>query len=171
MEEPRDMNLVLQHWVLDQAKYFAKAAKRDHQKLERYEPYVKVLLRISVGMTVLVTAARLLPYPWRHELMESLEHNHGLHALLLALISLPAIGAAMLHGYIEKRALSEHAKQYSRMGIIFSNARQPLIKMLKDRHYQPAQHLIEELGKEALEENGDWVLLHRERPLEVPHAG
>jgi hypothetical protein len=43
--------------------------------------------------------------------------------------------------------------------------------MLKDRHYQPAQHLIEELGKEALEENGDWVLLHRERPLEVPHAG
>ncbi|MDX6289044.1 MAG: hypothetical protein QOH42_843 [Blastocatellia bacterium] len=171
MEEPRDMNLVLQHWVIDQAKYFAKAAKRDHQKLERYEPYVKVLLRISVGMTVLVTAARLLPYPWRHELMESLEHNHGLHALLLALISLPAIGAAMLHGYIEKRALSEHAKQYSRMGIIFSNARQPLIKMLKDQHYQRAQHLIEELGKEALEENGDWVLLHRERPLEVPHAG
>ena len=28
-----------------------------------------------------------------------------------------------------------------------------------------------ELGKEALAENGDWVLLRRERPLEMPHAG
>lgn len=26
------------------------------------------------------------------------------------------------HGYIEKRALSEHAKQYSRMSMIFPNA-------------------------------------------------
>jgi len=32
------------------------------------------------------------------------------------------------------------------------------------------QALLEELGKEALVENGDWVLLHRERPLEVPHG-
>jgi hypothetical protein len=29
--------------------------------------------------------------------------------------------------------------------------------------------VLRELGQEALEENGDWVLLHRERPLEVPH--
>ena len=33
-----------------------------------------------------------------------------------------------------------------------------------------APALIEELGKEALVENGDWVLLHRERPLQVPKA-
>ena len=31
-----------------------------------------------------------------------------------------------------------------------------------------AQELLIELGKEALGENGDWMLLHRERPLEVP---
>jgi hypothetical protein len=30
--------------------------------------------------------------------------------------------------------------------------------------------LIEELGKEALSENGDWILLHRDRPLDVPHG-
>ena len=26
-------------------------------------------------------------------------------------------------------------------------------------------------GIMACQENGDWVLLHRERPLEVPHSG
>jgi len=163
--------LVLEHWVTDQANYFVKVAKRDHEKLESYEPFVIALLRIGIAVTVLVTAALLIPHPWRMELTESIERYHGIHALLLALMSLPAIGAALLHGYIEKRALSEHAKQYTRMGVVFSYARERLTQMIKDQQYQQAQNLIEELGKEALEENGDWVLLHRERPLEVPHAG
>jgi hypothetical protein len=30
---------------------------------------------------------------------------------------------------------------------------------------------VRELGEEALAENGDWVLIHREREVEVPHAG
>jgi hypothetical protein len=120
---------------------------------------------------VLVTLALLVPHPWQHELVDLIESHPGLHASLLALMSLPAIGAALLHGYIEKRALSEHAKQYSRMSVIFSNARERLPEMISSGQYQRAQHLLEELGKEALEENGDWVLLHRDRPLEVPHAG
>ena len=31
-----------------------------------------------------------------------------------------------------------------------------------------ADELLRELGKEALIENGDWVLLHRERPIDIP---
>jgi hypothetical protein len=170
-EHVRCLELVLRHWVADQSRFFVKAAKRDHDKLERYEPYVKALLRIGIVVTVVVTLALLIPHPWRHEANELIEGHHGLHGLLLSLISLPAIGAALLHGYIEKRALSEHAKRYSRMSMIFSNAQERLSQLIKEGQYAQAQDLIEELGKEALEENGDWVLLHRERPLEVPHAG
>lgn len=170
-EHIRCLELVLRHWVTDQSRFFVKAAKRDHGKLERYEPYVKALLRIGIVVTVVVTLALLVPHPWRHEAHELIEGHHGLHGLLLTLISLPAIGAALLHGYIEKRALSEHAKQYSRMSMIFSNAQERLSQLIKGGQYAQAQNLIEELGREALEENGDWVLLHRDRPLEVPHAG
>ncbi|MDQ3818041.1 MAG: hypothetical protein M3362_10145, partial [Acidobacteriota bacterium] len=170
-EHVRRCELLLRYWVQDQSNYFIKAAKRDHEKLERYEPYVRALLRIGVGVTVLMTLALLIPHPWRHQLTELIDEYHWLHALLLALMSLPAIGAALLHGYIEKRALSEHAKQYSRMSVIFSNAQERLSEMIKNGHHESAHRLLEELGKEALEENGDWVLLHRERPLEVPHAG
>jgi hypothetical protein len=35
---------------------------------------------------------------------------------------------------------------------------------------EEAQGILRELGKDALAENGDWVLLHRERSLELPQA-
>jgi hypothetical protein len=163
---------VHRHWVTDQSRFFVKAAKRDHDKLERYEPYVKALLRIGIVVTVVVALALLVPHHWQHEAEKLIDnHRYPIHGLLLTLISLPPIGAALLHGYIEKKALSEHAKQYSRMSMIFSNAQKRLSQLIKERQYAQAQNLIEELGREALEENGDWVLLHRERPLEVPHAG
>jgi hypothetical protein len=171
IDRVRRLELVLRHWVADQSRFFIKAAQRDHHKLERYEPYVTVLLRIGVGVTVLVTLALLIPHPWQHEVNKVIEEHRGLHGLLLALMSLPAIGAALLHGYIEKRALSEHTKQFSRMSMIFSTAQERLAQMIKDGKTEQAEKLISELGREALEENGDWVLLHRERPLEVPHAG
>jgi hypothetical protein len=168
----RSLELLLRHWVMDQSRFFGKAAKRDRHKLERYEPYVKALLQIGVVVAVVVALALLVPHHWQHEAEKLIDnHQYPIHGLLLTLISLPAICAALLHGYIEKRALSEHAKQYSRMGMIFSTAQERLAQMIKDDQFGRAQNLIEELGKEALEENGDWVLLHRERPLEVPHAG
>jgi hypothetical protein len=78
--------------------------------------------------------------------------------------------AALLFGYAKSRALSEHAKQYGRMSIIFANAKRHLEELMRAGRYARAPALIEELGKEALVENGDWVHLHRERPLQVPKA-
>jgi hypothetical protein len=171
-ERGRNLPLLLEHWVIDQSKFFSKAAKRDRRKLKRYQPYVGVLLRIGVVVTVIVTLGLMVPHHWQHEAEELVNNHHSsIHGLLLTLISLPPIGAALMHGYIEKRALSEHFKQYSRMGMIFVTARERLDQMIKEKQFERAENLIEELGKEALEENGDWVLLHRERPLEVPHAG
>jgi hypothetical protein len=77
--------------------------------------------------------------------------------------------AGLISGYGERRALSEQIKQYSQMGTIFSLAERRLTDLLDANEHQQAIDLIEELGKEALRENGDWVLLHRERSVEVPN--
>lgn len=35
--------------------------------------------------------------------------------------------------------------------------------------HNQALYLVEELGKEVLRQNGDWVILHRERHVEAPN--
>jgi hypothetical protein len=47
---------------------------------------------------------------------------------------------------------------------------QGLSKAIDRDDLSEAQTLLRELGREALAENGDWVLLHRQRPLEMPSA-
>jgi hypothetical protein len=92
------------------------------------------------------------------------------HPRLKALGMAPLI-AGLLYGYARTRALSEHAKQYGRMSPLFASAKQRLEELMTAGKYAGAQALIKDLGKEALAENGDWVLLHRARPIEVPRGG
>ena len=54
------------------------------------------------------------------------------------------------------------------MGELFGHAKVWLQKIMTEGKRREASEFIVELGKEALTENGDWMLLHRERPLEVP---
>ncbi len=97
-----------------------------------------------------------------------------IHGLLLSLIvSLPAVLAALLNNYVEKKALSAEAERYAAMKNLFERATgcsRDLMKSGKsdDETYKELRRLVEELGKEALTENGDWVLMHRERLLDIP---
>jgi len=146
------LRLVSSCWVDSQLEYFRRTLKKDEHELERKERYIDIFF--AAGLLVAVVQ---MIVGWGH-------------AMILAMGLLPAV-AAMLHGYTEKRALAELTKQYERMGMIFVNAAAYLRRLLdRDRHVE-AQELIHEIGVEALTENGDWVLLHRERPVDVPKAG
>lgn len=162
------IRLMLEYWVTDQLKYFVKTGGDEHEELTGwYEPWIKFLLQVGVGLAVLLVFVLLMPHPWG-----SLIHEiKPLHGALLVLLTTPLAVAALLHSYIEQRAYSEHIRQYSRMGQIFARAEHHLNELTRQEDYQAAQRLIEELGKEALAENGDWLLLHRARPMEVPPPG
>lgn len=56
------------------------------------------------------------------------------------------------------------------MSTMFAEAAERLDVHCRAERLDDARDLVRELGEAALAENGDWVLLHRERPLEVPHA-
>jgi hypothetical protein len=164
------MQRVLTHWVTRESQYFTTAAKRNKAQLEGYESWIRGLLRTSVGLAVILALVLLLPHPWRHQFPEWL-HNYHLHGVLLVLIGIASIGAALLHSYAEQSVLSEHAKQYARMSRTFARAEQRLREMVGAERYKDAQKLVAELGREALADNGDWVLLHREETIQMPHAG
>ena len=64
-------------------------------------------------------------------------------------------------------AFSAQAKRYDWMKALFDRAANQLTSLLARKDHAGAQQLIFDLGKEALEENGDWVMIHREKTADV----
>jgi hypothetical protein len=93
------------------------------------------------------------------------------------------IGAALSVAWAEKRLFSESAYQYNTMAALFLHARQHLaVDLAKleacgessnefDEVVERVQAFLYALGKEALDENAEWLLLHRARPLEPVMPG
>lgn len=136
--------------------------KRDVQELTE-RPKSSLALGIGGG---LLLAAIILLAPSLISFWPRLDLKPDVHELWIVAIGLTAVAGGLLHYHSEKRALAEHAKQYGRMTIIFKNALERFKKFEDSGDYGTAAALVKELGIEALAENGDWVLLHRERPVE-----
>lgn len=86
-------------------------------------------------------------------------------ALLMLMGSLPLI-AGIWDAYSHKMAEKELIKQYGFMTRVFARARQ-LIDSNQDN--QARRDILHALGMAALEEGAEWLIMHRERPLE--HGG
>ncbi|MEO8159816.1 MAG: hypothetical protein ABI588_00245 [Arenimonas sp.] len=82
--------------------------------------------------------------------------------LLLAMGLLPLL-AGIREAYSYKKADKELIKQFRFMSRLFASCRQRL-----DRAHDAAQtrQLLRALGAACMEEHAEWILLHRERPLE-----
>jgi hypothetical protein len=143
------LEVTQKYWVEDQAKYYKKAMHRDHHTLHKFERMINIFFYIGVALAGLQMV---------------IEPNH----YLIVAIGLAPILAALLGSYIEKNGLVGHIKQYERMSALFSQANDGIKRFLVDGKRAEAIDYMFELGKEALAENGDWLLHHRERPLEVP---
>ena len=90
-------------------------------------------------------------------------------------MGLAGLISGVLHLYADKMAFAQHAKEYERLHVVYKLAQERFTDLAEAAELSAAQRrrvrdLLLDLGKEALTENGDWTLLHRERPLEVPKA-
>ena len=146
---------VLTQWVQGQRDYFLRSARKEDAKRARSEGAVGWFLRL--GVALIVVSMFLLSYlgPWGQ-------------GLLLVAAALAPVTAGLIHTHAENQALAEHIKQYARMGAIFNTTHQQIERCLGAGDAEGARERLRALGQEALNENADWVLLHRERMLEVP---
>jgi hypothetical protein len=168
------LHFVREHWVAEQRNYFASKARREQEALEKDERLVARAMKTSLGMTTALAAVLILPMFLHLPVLEELEHvveTPWVHGTVMLAIVMLLVFAGLRHGYNQMLARSEHARQFSRMSALFDLAERRLAELLRGGRHDEARALLRELGEEALEENGDWVLLHRERPLEIPHAG
>jgi hypothetical protein len=160
-----DLLLVQKYWVENQARFFGQAFERDAQYHQRelkwtWGPvYVLGLITLAVLGYALVGG--------------DLHRGHGidLHgAAVVIMTSLVAIAGAVA-AYGLKMAFNEQRKQYARMYNLYQRGAVCLAAALKSNDSVQARCIITELGKEALEENADWVFLHREREFELRVGG
>lgn len=155
----RRIETVIDTWVSGQCAFFRRALARDHAVLAAWETRIRWLVGLGMFAAVGTFGAAAMGALNRYR-------PH----LVLGMALLPLV-AALLHGYIEKQAFSSHVKRYGHILFVYVSAQERLAKARQQRDWEQARSLLRALGGEALEENGDWVLLHRDRPLEVPHAG
>jgi hypothetical protein len=86
--------------------------------------------------------------------------------LLLVFMGIFPLIAGIRDAYSHKKAEKELIKQYRFMRGILANARR-LLDSTDDLLFR--RRVLKALGNAALEEDAEWILMHRERPLE--HSG
>jgi hypothetical protein len=167
--------LVIRGWIEDQWKYFAgpstDKAGLNQRVFERGKYLAIVFLVLGIGAAGALLGLEVLRFwlPWFRE--------HGLldlwpswlpvprDILLVTAATLLAV-AAFFTVSINLRAYEAHAHSYALMGRIFRRALDEAKKAAK--HPDQFKDLVRELGREALAENAEWLLDHRNRPIEPP---
>lgn len=89
--------------------------------------------------------------------------SHGIRTAMLLLLGLLPLIAAVRQAYSYKRGDRELIKQYRFMAKTFAGARRRLDAASSAREQR---NVLRALGVAALEEHAEWILIHRERPLE-----
>ena len=166
----RDSLELVSKWVGDQRRYYSSKAGAEKAKLERETRMVGRLLKFSAALSIvlaLILTTTLVAAAVSGAAFHWLVPNAQQHGVWMVVIPMFAVSAGLLHGYGKQLARAEHVRQFGRMSELFYGAELELQAILTEDG-ESAAGLVRELGIEALDENGDWLILHRERPLEVP---
>jgi len=154
----RSMLAVKTHWLKDQMKYFGIKAQAHNQTAKQLDAVATFLFRL--GLFVMTPAMLLV-----HGLKLG---GESLDPWMMVITPLFFVVAGSINYYAYRMLFDDQAKQYTRMYGIFKKSLHLLDKASDDESRQ--QSIILAVGKEALAENGDWILVHRERPIEVPQG-
>jgi hypothetical protein len=73
----------------------------------------------------------------------------------------------LLIAYCERSSYDELAKQYERMAKIFTQGEKEIARHLGNDELTKVQDVLADLGREAIMENAQWLILRRNRPFEL----
>ena len=94
--------------------------------------------------------------------------THHANHLLIVMTFLGLVLAALAEEIADYHTYGILARQYEWMKNLFTTARDRLETHLAEPNPARAQRLIHELGLEALNENADWLVQRRRKPMQLP---
>jgi tetratricopeptide (TPR) repeat protein len=148
-------------WVVGQRDYFAKTVQRVGKWLGRQERKISIAFVFGLSVAMVICIAQWTITDWARIWRDR---------LIWLLVVIPAV-AAVVGNYADKLASYEQIRRYDCMIGIFDRALRKLREHLAAKDFESARELLVELGKEALEENAEWVITRRDRELDPPEAG
>jgi accessory gene regulator protein AgrB len=149
------LEVILARWINEQAAYFSRAVRNERSKS----------LRIKTGSTICLIASGVLAIVLAVSVLRGLPAYRD---VLIMLLTLALAGAGLFTGYAQKRAHEEHARRYQRMRVLYKIAGERVSSFLHENDLVSTCAVLVQLGREALAETCDWLLLHRERQIDVP---
>ncbi|MCK9638969.1 MAG: hypothetical protein M0R39_03590 [Prolixibacteraceae bacterium] len=153
------------NWVNHQLEYFNRKTIEHNNSSKNWSSlanYSFIIAILSACLLFLISYYKEL-LPENIRLFEEI-----IRSTLSCCTSVFLVLAAALHGYSDKMIFAEQAKNYHQMAQLFQLASDKLNHAIETNDVIEANDIIGELAQEALLENGDWLLLHRSRPLEIP---
>jgi len=150
-----DVDAVIEHWIgrpggSGQLGYF-EARCRSHR---RHVAQTDRLVAVTLWAGIVITVGLAL---FQHRLSDV-----ALTGMVAAMGMLPLL-AAVREAYAHKVAEKELLKQYAFMLDIYRMAR---FRLSRCATVEQKRNLLRALGEAALDEHAEWILVHRERPLE-----
>ena len=150
---------VIEQWVGDETSHTGQLSYYRRKELEKarkfrrttYLGVITLWLGILIAILLAVSGADM---PADHK------------RYLLVLMGILPLFAGVRDAYSHKKAEKELIKQYRFMRGILANAR---LKLDGSSDLEFRRAVLRALGNAALEEGAEWILMHRERPLE--HSG
>jgi hypothetical protein len=153
-----DIEVVRRHWIDGQADFFERSAKREERQFKRWNWLITVLYATGIVVAAEVALAMILG---------ATVDKQRLDFVIVVMGLLPALAASI--GFVlERRALEAHVQQYAGMKDLFQKAKNALSRAADAAE---KRKILEEIGKEALAENGDWYFTHRLREVAPPRSG
>lgn len=166
------LKFVRDHWIDDQLRYFSGDEKRPGGKAAFNRSKDLLWSKRSQQLFVSGMLLTLLTVLFHAYIVDPSNETQGwiLKGMIVG-YSLIFAAAGLTKVYQQNRAFAEHAKQYQRMGLTLRLARSRLDAALAAGDCASAVSVIKSIGVEALAENGNWLLIHRERPVSAQGIG
>jgi hypothetical protein len=153
---------VRETWVKGQIKQFARSHHREERIASRLQcaGYLLALLGwlwipLLFGATYVVDKTATLAHPEECWLIAS---------------GILVVGGGLCIAFRERGSHDELANQYERMRVVFESGLTELERRLGADDLTGAQAVLQALGREAIAEHAQWLILRRARPLEL-HVG
>jgi hypothetical protein len=157
-------------WVDNQSTFYKNRSEANKQKVQKMARYFHPVVRgLAVTNLLLALGCVLLAAYSVREVMvggAKLPIEEARH-IILSMVALFSAGWILRRGYIEQMGYASLAREYERMHWLFRTCSRALTGQIAAGRLDEARSTLHELGREALFENGDWLMFRRERPLKV----